>query len=456
MKNFNKDQKRSRRIKILLGLGVVFILAIASYWLPPIHSKLAWRVDNLISQIRLVIYPPRQEVFLPSPMIQIASQTPELPIGSQTPTLSPTPTLPGNSPTPSITFTPIPEFVNLPNVEYVTQKGRWNYCGPSNLAMALKYWGWTGSRDDIAAVVKPGIQDMSLDFIQRGLSDKNVMPYELVDYVKYFTDYNVVLRYGGDVALLKRLVAAGFPVVVEKGYYEADYTGNVGWMGHYQFVTGYEDGVNSVIVQDTYNDGPNFRINYDDFMTGWRSFDYIFFIVYPPDRESEVMNLLGTWADPTWSYQHALDMANRDIQTQTGVDLYFSWFNKGTSLVTLGNYSEAALAYDKAFILYDSFGIDWNKNPWRMMWYQTGPYKAYYYSGRYGDVINLANITMSNYEMMSGKTTSTFEESFYWRGMAEYALGQTELGIADLKEAVRLNMNFSAGLDMLKSWGVTP
>ena len=456
MNNYRKDQNRSKKTIVLLGIGAFLVLAIAAYWLPPIHSKLSWRVENLITKIKFTINPPKQEVFLPSPIIQSSTKTTIFPIGSQTPTPSQTPTLPGPSPTPEPTFTPIPSSVNLPNVEYVTQKGRWNYCGPANLAMALKYWGWKGSRDDIAAVVKPGIQDMSMDFIQRGLSDKNVMPYELVDYVQYFTDYNVVLRYGGDIDLLKRMVAAGFPVVVEKGYYEPDYTGNVGWMGHYQFVTGYENEVQSVIVQDTYNDGPNFRIKYNKFTTGWRSFGYIFFIVYPPAREAEVMRLLGTWADPAWGYQHALDLANQDIQTQTGVELFFAWFSKGTSLVNMGNYSDASLAYDKAFIIYDGFGVDWNKNPWRMMWYQTGPYKAYYFSGRYGDVINLANITMSNYEMMSGNKTSSFEESFYWRGMAEYALGQTAEGIADLKEAVRLNMNFTPGVEMLKSWGVTP
>ena len=29
-----------------------------------------------------------------------------------------------------------------------------------------------------------------------------------------------VVRYGGDIDMLKRMVAAGFPVVVEKGIYE--------------------------------------------------------------------------------------------------------------------------------------------------------------------------------------------------------------------------------------------
>jgi len=455
MQNNSKKQNRSRRIKLFLGFGVLLVLIISAYWLPPIHSRISWRVDDLITRIRYAINPPVEAVFLPTPdSISTNSST-----GSLLATQTPTPTLlltnVGSSNTPTPTFTQIPSIVNLPNVVYVDQRDRWNYCGPSSLTMALKYWGWKGNRDDVAAVVKPGIQDMSMDFIDRGKSDKNVMPYELTDYVQNYTDYNVVLRYGGDIDLLKRLVAAGFPVVAEKGYFEADYTGRVGWMGHYQFVTGYEDGVQSLIVQDTWLDGPNFRINYDKFANGWRSFDYVFFLVYPPDRESEVMNLLGSWADPAWSYQHALDIAEKDIQTQTGIDLFFAWFNKGTSLVKLNQYSEAAQAYDTAFNIYAGLGTNNQQRPYRMMWYQTGPYMAYYNSGRYGDVIDLANITMDNYKKLSD-TPATFEESFYWRGMAEYALGQMAEGIADLKESVRLNMNFTAGLDMLKNWGVQP
>ncbi|HCC78112.1 MAG: hypothetical protein A2X25_05105 [Chloroflexi bacterium GWB2_49_20] len=444
-------QKMNKSKKIILGLGFILILAFVAYWLPPVHSRLSWRLDSLIARIKFSFNPPDQAVFLPTPNVQVGSTVAETltPMFTSTP-LAFTSTPQSLTPTPTLIFTPLPSYVSLPNVVYVTQKGRWNYCGPANLTMALQYWGWTGTRDDVAAVVKPGIQDMSLDFIQRGLSDKNVMAYELTDFVQDYTNYNVVLRYGGDVDLLKRLVAAGFPVIVEKGYYEADYTGKIGWMGHYQFMTGYEDGIQSVIVQDTYNDGPDFRIVYDEFANGWRSFDYIFFIVYPPERETEVFQLLGSWGDPNWSYQHALDLANQDIQTQSGIDLFFAWFSKGTSLVKLGQYSEAGLAYDQAFNLYAKLGTDVQQRPYRMMWYQTGPYMAYYYSGRYGDVINLANVTLSTV------SPPTLEESFYWRGLAEYALGQTSTGIDDLRESVRLNPGFTAGLQMLKDLGVQP
>ena len=80
--------------------------------------------------------------------------------------------------------------------------------------MALTYWGWTGNRDVIGKAVKPTDKD------------KNVMPYELQDYIiDNVTGISSVLRYGGDVDMLKRMVAAGFPVIVEKGIYETDVNG---------------------------------------------------------------------------------------------------------------------------------------------------------------------------------------------------------------------------------------
>lgn len=55
----------------------------------------------------------------------------------------------------------------------------------------------------------------------------------------------------------------------------------------------------------------------------------------------------------------------------------FAWFNVGTNLTALGRHDEAAAAYDQARLA----GL-----PWRMLWYQFGPYRAYYETGRYEDV----------------------------------------------------------------------
>ncbi|HIE57183.1 MAG TPA: tetratricopeptide repeat protein, partial [Anaerolineales bacterium] len=297
-----------------------------------------------------------------------------------------------------------------------------------------------------------GIQNPVNDFIQQGRWDKNVMPYELMNFVIDETDYNVVMRYGGDVEIVKRLIAGGFPVLVEKGYYEADYTGKVAWLGHYLFTTGYDDTTDEFIVQDAYlRPGENRRVDYETYNDGWRSFNYLFMVIYPPERESEVYDILGPYADPTWANEHALKVAESEIETSEGINLFFAWFNKGTSLVQLQRYADAAAAYDQAFAIYASLEDSNTQRPYRMMWYQTGPYWAYYYSWRYQDVVNLANTTL--YETIS---EPTLEESIYWRGMAYLELGDTNLAIADFRETVRLNPNFSPGWAMLDYLGVTP
>jgi tetratricopeptide (TPR) repeat protein len=354
--------------------------------------------------------------------------------------------------TPTLTPTPLPEAVILDGVVYVDQHGRWNYCGPANLTMALNFWGWPGDRDDVAAVVKPGIQNPANNFIEQGRWDKNVMPYEMMNFVIDETDFNVVMRYGGDNDLVKRFIAAGFPVLIEKGYYEADYTGKVAWLGHYLFTTGFDDAAGEFIVQDAYlQPGQDRRVAYETYYEGWRSFNYLFMVVYPPERDAEVYEILGPYADPAWADQHALEVAENEINQYRGVDQFFAWFNKGTSLVQLQQYAEAASAYDQAFALYAELGEGDVQRPYRIMWYQTGPYWAYHYSWRYQDVINLANTTL--YETIS---EPTLEESIYWRGMAYLELGENDLAVADFRETVRLNPNFGPGWAMLEYLGVGP
>ena len=106
---------------------------------------------------------------------------------------------------PPATPTPLPVSVSLDGVRYMDQHGLWNYCAPSNLAMALSYWGWEGDRLDTGQYLKPFEED------------KNVMPYEMVNYVEEMTNLSVVVRSGGTLDLLKLLIANGYPVLVEKG-----------------------------------------------------------------------------------------------------------------------------------------------------------------------------------------------------------------------------------------------
>ena len=448
---------------ILAAIPVCLLLGLLLYQLPPIKSRISPRLRDLRARIQYALNPPDEAIFVPvaaagTPQGGAPTPSPSDPPPTLTETLPPeedTPT-PEPSLTPTITPTLLPESVILDGVIYVDQHGRWNYCGPANLTMALKYWGWPGNRDDVARVVKPGVQDPTLDFIQQGFWDKNVMPYEMVDFVNNETGYGVVLRYGGDLDLVRRLIAGGFPVLIEKGYYEADYTGKIAWLGHYLFTTGYNDATRQFTVQDAYLEpGRDRKVDYDTYMEGWRSFDYLFMVIYPPEREVEVYELLGPYSDEVWALETALETAKLEAQELSGNDAFFAWFNQGTSLVQLDRINralEAASAYDQAFALYAQLGDDDTQRPYRIMWYQTGPYIAYFYAGRYQDVINLANNTL--YETIS---EPTLEESLYWRGMAYYyGTGEINAAIADFRETVRLNPNFGPGWYMLEQAGVGP
>lgn len=446
-------QKKTKNVWVAF---ILLLLAVGLYYTPPIHDRLATRVDLLRTRVFYFLNPPSQAVFQPSGQTNLTIETV---IGTTraeylltlTPKATSTPQA-GPTPSPTITTTPLPASVILPGVIYVDQHNRWNYCGPANLTMALNFWGWKGNRDDVAKVVKPGSGDPKKNFIEQGLPDKNVMPYELVDFVNENTEYRALSRYGGEEALVKRLIAAGFPVVVEKGYYERDYNGKIDWLGHYLFTTGYDDARSGFIVQDAYlKPGKNLLSKYADYKDGWRSFNYLFMVVYPADREAEVLELLGPWTNEKWASQHALELAEKEIALLNGNDLFFAWFNKGTSHVALQQYVDAAMAYDRVFHLYANWNTDLGNPPYRIMWYQTGPYFAYYYSARYQDVINLANTTLND-----TISTPTLEESLLWRGRAYYQIGNTKNAVADFRAALQVHVNWPPAVQALQDLGLQP
>ena len=438
--------------RYLLAIPIVVVLAVIVYNLPFVHDRLAWRLDNLRLRLYYAINPPEQVVFQPQEQDLLENQVNDIVNATLTalaPTLTPTtlpptptPIGPSSTPspslTPTLTPTPLPSSMRLTGVHYEDQHNRNNYCGPANLSMALTYWGWDGNRDKVG------------EYVKSNKDDKNVMPYELQDFVHTQTNFRAIIRYGGDIELLKKLVAAGFPVVTEKGYYTYDLTGKYGWLGHYQFVTGYDETKDVLVVQDTYiAKGENHEFTYADFISGWRSFDYLFLLVYPQEREVELMALLGNYADTDWSSRHALEIAKNELSVLSGIDQYFAAFNIGTSHVYLKEYIDAAYAYDYAFQLYAVLP-DEQLRPFRMLWYQTGPYFAYYYSGRYQDVIDLANATFNTIG------DDVLEESWYWRGMGKLALGDTPGATNDFRESVRLHPGFAAGLYQLSLLGFTP
>jgi hypothetical protein len=436
----------NRMRKLVLVLVVLLpILAclclVGVYFIPPVHDRLAWRLDELALRVAYQLNPPAKAVFVPT---QAGAALPTLPppgISTLAPSATPPATPAGPTSTPTATLpptpvpTPLPGHVALTGVRYQDQGGgRLNYCAPANLAMALSFWGWPGDLDIAGPVLKPDKKD------------KNVMPYEMADYVTNNTNLGVVLRLGGDLDLIKRFLAAGYPVLVEKGTYLHDITGVVSWMGHYQVITGYDEPGGYFITQDSFV-GADHQVLYTDMLRGWRAFNYTYLIIYSKDREVQVLGLLGPDADETANYQNAALKASNEIYGLSDIDQYFAWFNRGSSLVKLEDYAGAALAYDEAFKVYPD--IPESERPWRMLWYQTSPYFAYYGVGRYYDLLYLADGTLK--AMQSDKN---LEESYYWRGMARAALGDQAAAIEDFRLSLKFHPGFEPAIYQLKLLGV--
>ncbi len=113
-------------------------------------------------------------------------------------------------------------------------------------------------------------------------------------------------------------------------------------------------------------------------------------VVYPLNLENDVLNLLRDDQDEYRNYQNALEKSQEEFYQLTGVDRFYAIFNYGTNLVKLRDYSGAAKAYDQASSYMMHCRMKARSLP--HLWYQNGPYLAYYYTGRYSDVIEKATL----------------------------------------------------------------
>ncbi|GAB4418638.1 MAG: hypothetical protein Kow00106_14710 [Anaerolineae bacterium] len=317
--------------------------------------------------------------------------------------------LPTFTPIVAPTESPLPPTVRLSNIRY-EQQG-WNNCGPTTMTMALSYYGWTQNQYTAASWMKPNAED------------KNVSPWQMVRFVNENTNVKALYRYGGTMTVLKRLLAAGFPVVIE----ESIQPEREGWMGHYVLLMGYDDYQQHFLTFDSFlgsNQEQGRPSPYSVFDEKWRHFNRVFLVVYDPAREMDLRQALGDYVDPVYGYRTALEQARSEaVRDRTDK---WAWFNMGTSYVLLKDYENAALAYDQAF----QFNL-----PPRMLWYQFGPLEAYFHTGRYYDVLFYADVALKN-------SANYIEEPYYYQGLVYAAQGDYSQALEKFNQALRFNRNF--------------
>ncbi len=391
---------------ILLAVAGFILLTVLVYQIPFVKSRLSWRIEVFQIYVKNAVNPPG-----PVPTALPVTPIPATPTLAQTSTpvaIELTPSI-----TPTATFPPLPTQAFMTSPAYEKQTP--NNCGPAALSMALHMYGWEGDQSDISDLIKPIT------------GDRNVNPEELRYFVRTQAGWlNMEYRVGGNIELLKRLLAANYPVIIESvtSLNPADALGPTDdlWAAHYLLITGYDDATQEFTIQDTYH-GPDLKVSYSKLEEEWRPFNNVYIVMYFPQFEEEMKTLLASDWDPDLNRQNAL-AASQAATTSSTAD-GFSWFNYGSNLVYFERYEEAALAYDKAREL----GL-----PLRMFRYQFGPFLAYFHSGRNDDLLVLTDYARSVTEMS--------EETWLWYGYGLYRKGDNAGALKAWNKADSINPNF--------------
>ena len=405
---------------LFISAGLL-LLAIFILQIPAVNSRVAWRYEVAKTYMKNVLNPVGAvPTAIPNPT---STKKPASPTAPVTPTNAVVETpIPA---TPTLVPPPQQAFLNSPPYEKQTP----NNCGPATLSMMLHMYGWSGDQKTISDVIKPVN------------GDRNVNPEEMAYWVHNYAGWlRMEYRVGGDIETLKRLIAAAYPVMIEgttslnpddTGWPDDDL-----WAAHYLLMTGYDDTTQMFTVQDSYR-GPDKKITYEQLESEWKPFNYLYLVIYLPEREAEIQTLLGSNWDRDLNRQSALAIAL--AATAEDSNDAFAWFNVGSNLVYFERYDEANAAYDRA----REIGL-----PQRMFRYQFGPFIANFQTNRIDDLLALTEYALQRTEMS--------EETWLWHGWALYRKGDTTGAIADWRKALSIRPGYEDALYALNFVGATP
>jgi hypothetical protein len=338
---------------------------------------------------------------------EVFTSTP-LPTVTATPTLSP---LAGSAD--GVVGYPPTSMLEVSRINFVNQG--FNHQGPATLGMGLSYFGSDWSLDPIAAEIHPDP------------GEPNVNPQELVDFTNTRADEaDAVMRINGNIGLVKLLVSAGYPVIVEMGLDVEDQ----GWFGHYRLVVGYDE--QNMVFYDSYFGSPSqpsVSMTNTRFLDDWWEFSNTFIVLYQPDEWDMVRSLLGRFGDDTYTYQTLIT----DSQAAIFDDNMWALFNVGDAFTRLGEY-EIAAGYFKAVFAEDNL-------PVRLLIYRHTPMEAYYQIGDF----EALDALLTNYS----DNNPAIEEVFYYRGLMYRDQGETDDAIEAFNQAISINPSYQAAADAL-------
>ncbi len=353
-------------------------------------------------------------IFIAVLVIFINSQT--ITNTSLSPTFTPSKLKPNISPTPQVIFRAPPVDKILANDYHVFQT--FNNCGPAALSMALSYYGINISQQVLGDELRP------FQNPQGDNDDKSVTLEELGEKAK---EYGLIPyhRPNGNIDLIKLFITYDIPIMA-RTLTKIDED-----IGHYRIIKGYNDETGQIIQDDSLQN-KNLWFSYEDFSSLWKRFNFEHLVLVPKEKQEIAEAILGEEKDPKTAWEKAAKNAKEQLNINPN-DIY-TRFNLSVALYNIGNYQESVAEFEKVE----------NQLPFRTLWYQIEPIKAYYELGNYERVFEITDKVLSNWNR-------AFSELYYLRGQIYLKKQNKEAARQEFEKAVFYNRNFIPAQEALKT-----
>jgi tetratricopeptide (TPR) repeat protein len=311
---------------------------------------------------------------------------------------------------------PTPDHDQLENEYHVFQT--FNNCGPASLSMALSYYGITASQQQLGQELRP---------YQHPTGDNDDKSVTLEELAQKASEYDLVAFYrpNGSIQLLEHLVANGMPVIT-RTWLTVDND-----IGHYRVVKGYNR-TTQQLLQDDSLQGKNIWYSYTDFEKIWQKFNYEYVVLVPRNKVAVVETLLGQDVDGTTAWRRAAETARRDLE-KSPADATVR-FNLSVALYNSGEYDAAIAEFEKVE----------HQLPFRTLWYQIEPIKAYFAVGNFDRVLALTESILNTHNR-------AFTELYILRGDVFMKQRNPALAREEYEKAVFYNRNSKEAWERLES-----
>ncbi len=280
-----------------------------------------------------------------------------------------------------------------------------NNCAPAALSMSLAYYGIYVDQQTIANTLRPNNNTS-------GKNDEKSTPPEQIAAEAEKHSLVAYYRPNGSIDLLKRMNAAGFPVIVRTRLNtKEDYA-------HYRVVKGYND-IDRVIIQEDGYEGEHVAYSYTEFEQLWKPFHNEYVVFATPEKKTKLESILGANLNEFAAWKEAVVKAGTP-------------FALSVALYHLGDYQGSVDAFKKAEPALTKHAL----------WYHIEPIKSLYELGEYEKVFSLADQIFKDGNV-------AYTELYVVLGKSYLKQGNTTAARIAFETALRYNKNFKSAQEAL-------